>query len=66
MLFEVADNRCVCYVLASIRRDVIVVDNMEGVGPIDSFTDALGNYTNALAQAAHIVGVRSGPYGHKS
>ena len=33
---------------------------MEGVGPIDSFANALGNYTNDLAQVAHIVEVRSG------
>ena len=66
MQFGVSDNGCVGYVLVSLRWDVIVVDNMEGVGPIDSFTDALGTYTNALAQAAHIVGVRSGPYGRKS
>ena len=66
MQFEVADNGCVGYIFALVHRDIVVADNMEGVGPIDSFTDALGTYTNALAQAAHIVGVRSGPYGRKS
>ena len=66
MHIEVTNTGCVGYALASVRQDFVLVDNMEGVGPIDSFTDALGTYTNALAQAAHIVGVRSGPYGRKS
>ena len=49
-----------------VRLDVVVVDDMEGVGPIDPFTNALGPYTNALAQAAHIVGVLIVPDGHKA
>ena len=36
MQFEVADNRCVGYIFASVHRDIVVADNMEGVGPIDS------------------------------
>ena len=65
MRFEFTENGCVGYFLASFRRDVVVVDNMEGVGLINSFANALGTYTNSLAQAAHLVGVRSGPYGRK-
>ena len=60
MQFEVAYNGCVGDVLALVRRNVALVDEMEGVGPIDSFANALGNYTNDLAQVAHIVEVRSG------
>ena len=60
MRFEVADNGCIGYVLASVRRGVVVVNNMEGVGTIDLVADALGPYTNALAQADHLAGVRSG------
>ena len=63
---EFADNRCVDYVLASVQQGVNVVDNMEGVGCMDLFADVLGPDANALAQAAHLVGVQSGPYGRKA
>ena len=66
MRFEVIDNGCVGDVLASVCRDVIIVDCMEGVGPINSFANFLGPYTNALAQAAHLVVVRSGPDGRNA
>ena len=61
MRFEVADNGCVGDLLVSVRQYVFVVDDMEVVGPINSFANALGNYTNALEQAVHLVGVRSVP-----
>ena len=66
MQFEVAYNGCVGDVLALVRRNVALVDEMEGVGPIDLFSNALVPYTNALAQAAHLVVVRSGLDGHKA
>ena len=58
---DFADNGCVGYVPASARRDVVVVDNVEGVDPIDPFTNTLGPYTDALARVAHLVGLQSGP-----
>ena len=66
MRFEVVDNGCVGAVFASVCRDVIVLDDMEGVGPINPFVSALGPYTNALAQATHLVGVQSGLDGRKA
>ena len=65
MRFKVADNGCVGDVLAPVRRDVVIVNDMECVVPIDPFAKALGPYTNSLAQAAHLVGLRSGPDGRK-
>ena len=50
----------------SVRWYVAVVDDMEGVGTIDPFSNALGPYTNTLAQAVHFVGVRSGLDGRKA
>ena len=66
MPFEFVNNRFVGDVLASVCWDSVIVDDMEGVGPIDSFSNSLGTYTNALAEAAHLVGVRSGPDGRKT
>ena len=66
MRFEVADNRCVGDVLVLVRWDVVVVYDMECVGPISPLANALGTYTNDFAQAAHLVGVRGGPDGRKS
>ena len=66
MRFEVSDNGCVGDVLVSVRWDVAVLDDMEGVGTIEPFFNALGTYTNALAQAVHLVGVRSGIDGLKA
>ena len=66
MRFEVSDNGCVGDVLVSVRWYVAVVDDMEGVGTIDPFSNALGPYTNTLAQAVHFVGVRSGLDGRKA
>ena len=66
MRFDFADDESVNYVPASVRWDIVVVDNVEGVGPIDPFADALGSCTDALSQTAHLVGVQSGPDGHKA
>ena len=66
MRFEVADNGYVGDILASVCWDIAVVDDMEGVGTIDPFSNALGPYTNTLAQAVHFVGVRSGLDGRKA
>ena len=66
MRFEVANNGCVGDVFALVLWYVIVVDDMEGVGTIDPFSNALGPYTNTLAQAVHFVGVRSGLDGRKA
>ena len=65
MRFEVADNRCVGDVLVLVRWDVVVVYDMECVGPISPLANALGTYTNDFAQAAHLVGVQGGLNGRR-
>ena len=55
--FDFADSGCVGYILASVLQHVVVVNNVEGVGPIDSFALTLRTYTDTLPQMAHFVGV---------
>ena len=67
MRFDFADNGGVGHVLASVLWDVFLVNDVEGVGPIDPFADALRPYyTYTLAQTANLVGVQSGPDGIKA
>ena len=63
MRFDFADDGGVGYVLVLVRQDVVIVNDMEGVSPIDPFAVALRTYTYALAQTAHLVEVQSGPDG---
>ena len=51
------------YLLTSIVRDVIVVDNEEGVRPLDALSCALRVVSYPLSEAAHFIGGGFGPGG---
>ena len=47
----------------SVGRDVMVVNNEEGIRPLDAFSCALGVLSYSLTEAAHLIGVVHGPGG---
>ena len=60
---DLADDRGVGDLLTSVGRYFIVVDNEEGIRPLDAFSCALRVISYSLAEAAHLIGVGSGPGG---
>ena len=60
---DLADNRGVGDLLTYVGRDVMVVDNEEGICPLDALSCALRVLSYSLAEAAHLVGVGCGPGG---
>ena len=45
----------------SVGRDVMLVNNKEGIRPLDAFSCALRVLSYCLAEAAHLIGVGRGP-----
>ena len=60
---NLADNQGVGDIFTSIGRDVIVVDNEEGIHPLDALSCALCVTSYPLEEACHLIGVRRGPGG---
>ena len=60
---DLADDQCVGDLLTSIDRDVMLVDNKEGISTLDAFSCALRVLSYSLAEAAHLIGVGRGPGG---
>ena len=52
-----ADHFGIGDLLASVMRNVLVVDDLEGGGAFDTLTFVAGVGTNALAEATKFVGV---------
>ena len=60
---DLADNRGVGDLLMSVVRNVVVVDNEEGICPLDALFCTLRDLSYPLADAAHLIGVGRGPVG---
>ena len=60
---DLADDQCVGDLLTSIDRDVVLVDNKEGISTLDAFSCALRVLSYSLAEASHLIGVKRGPGG---
>ena len=50
---------------ASVRRDVIKIDDVESVSSIDTFASAVGTNTNTLTEATQFIGVGFIPDGRE-
>ena len=60
---DLVDDRGVVNLLTPASRDVIVVDNEEGIRPLDALSCALCVTSYPLEEACHLIGVRRGPGG---
>ena len=60
---DLADDQGAGDLLMSVDRDVRVVENEEGICPLDTFYCALCVLSYSLEKAAHIIGVGRGPGG---
>ena len=60
---DLAEDQGVVDIFTSVRRDVIVVDNEEGIFPLNALSCSLRVPSYPLVEAAHIIGVGCGPGG---
>ena len=63
MWADLADDRGVGDFLISVGRDVMVVDNKEGIYYLDAFSCDLRVISYSLSEAAQLIGVGRGPGG---
>ena len=57
---DLADDQGVGDLLTSVSRDVMLVDNKEGIFPLDAFSCALCVISYSLAEAVHLIVVGRG------
>ena len=60
---DLADDQVGGDLLTSVVRYAMVVDNKEGIRPLDAFSCALRVLSYSLTEAAHLIGVGRGPGG---
>ena len=60
---DLSYNRGVGDIFTSVNRDFIVVDNGEGICPLNALSCSLCVPSHPLAEAAHLIGLGRGPGG---